>query len=72
MAGAGRATYVFKSPPVLLTGGGCSAEVGRLAAGMGIRRALVVVDPGVSASGGRRRCSPRARRPGWRWPPTAG
>jgi alcohol dehydrogenase class IV len=52
MAGAGRATYVFKSPPVLLTGGGCSAEVGRLAAGLGIRRALVVVDPGVSASGG--------------------
>jgi alcohol dehydrogenase class IV len=52
MTGEGRATYVFRSPPVLLTGRGCSAEVGRLAAGMGIRRALVIVDPRASAAGG--------------------
>ena len=47
-------TYVFRSPPVLLTGWGCSAEVGRLVAGLGVRRALVVIDPNVRAAGGGR------------------
>ena len=44
-------THVFRSPPLLLTGWGCSAEVGRLVAGLGVRRALVVVDPNVRAAG---------------------
>jgi len=49
--GAAGGTYAFRSPPLLLTGWGCSAEVGRLVAGLGVRRALLVVDPNVRAAG---------------------
>jgi alcohol dehydrogenase class IV len=49
---AGGGTKVFRSPSVLLTGPGCSAEAGRLAAGLGVRRALAVVDSNVRAAGG--------------------
>jgi alcohol dehydrogenase class IV len=45
------AAHIFRSPRRIVTGRGCSEQVGTVAAGAGIRAALVVTDPNVRATG---------------------
>ncbi|HEX2186159.1 MAG TPA: iron-containing alcohol dehydrogenase [Chloroflexota bacterium] len=42
---------VFRAPRKVVTGRGCSQEIGALAAELGMRRALVVIDPQVRTAG---------------------
>lgn len=44
--------HVFRCPGKIVTGRGCSEQVGGLAAELGIKKALLVTDPNVRAAGG--------------------
>lgn len=39
--------FLFSTVPDVLSGPGTSGQLGELAAGLGIERALVVTDPGI-------------------------
>lgn len=51
-APGGAVAHFFRCPSRIVTGRGCSSQVGALAATLGVTRMLLVTDPNVRAAGG--------------------